>query len=86
MRVITMDPAEAKKVSELVEELVLVCKDSSQSAALFHENLQELWPTLQGASSHTLPKVLLHNSFFIRQIKGSVTPKYAYSQWCEKRS
>lgn len=59
-----MDPAEAKKVSELVEELVLVCKDSSQAAALFHENLQELWPTLQGASSHTLPKVLLHNVFF----------------------
>lgn len=59
-----MDPAEAKKVSELVEELVLVCKDSSQSAALFHENLEELWPTLQGASSHTLPKVLLHYGFF----------------------
>lgn len=52
-----MDQAESKKVSELLEELVLVCKDSSQSAALFHENLQELWPTLQGASSHTLPKV-----------------------------
>ena len=58
-----MEQAESKKVSELLEELVLVCKDNSQTAALFHENLQELWPSLQGASSHSLPKVLipLHN-------------------------
>lgn len=52
-----MEQAESKKVSELLEELVLVCKDSSQTAALFHDNLQELWPSLQGASSHSLPKV-----------------------------
>lgn len=54
-----MEQADSKKVSELLEELVLVCKDSSQTAALFHDNLQELWPSLQGASSHTLPKLQL---------------------------
>lgn len=52
-----MEQAESKKVSELLEALVLVCKDSSQTAALFHDSLQELWPSLQGASSHSLPKV-----------------------------
>lgn len=57
-----MDQAEAKKVSELLQELILVCKDSSQSAALFHENLAELWPSVEGASSHTLPKVLFRET------------------------
>ena len=55
--VINMEQAEMKKVTELLEELVLACKDSSQTATLFHDNLQELLPSLQGASSHTLPKV-----------------------------
>lgn len=54
-----MDPAESKKVSELLEDLVRLCKDSSQTASLFHDNLQELWPSLQSASSHSLPKLQL---------------------------
>lgn len=56
-----MDPAESKKVSELLEDLVRLCKDSSQTASLFHDNLQELWPSLQSASSHSLPKVPITN-------------------------
>lgn len=70
-----MEQAESKKVSELLEELVLVCKDSSQTAALFHENLQELWPSLQGASSHSLPKVLipLHNLHLLESLCSSTS-------------
>lgn len=56
---INMDQGESKKPIELLEELVRVCKDRSRTAALFHDNLQDLWPTLQGASSHSLPKLQL---------------------------
>lgn len=53
-----MEQAESKRAQELLEDLVRVCKNSSQAAALFHDNLEELWPSLQRASSHALPKVL----------------------------
>jgi hypothetical protein len=53
-----MEQAYSEKARELLKDLVRVCSNSPQAAAaLIHDNLEQLWPSLQGASSQSLPKV-----------------------------
>lgn len=55
-----MEQAYPEKARELLKDLVRVCSNSPQAAAaLIHDNLEQLWPSLQGASSQSLPKLQL---------------------------
>ncbi|KAH9541682.1 hypothetical protein CY35_14G078000 [Sphagnum magellanicum] len=55
-----MEQAYSEKARELLKDLVRVCSNSPQAAAaLIHDNLEQLWPSLQGASSQSLPKLQL---------------------------